>query len=88
MAWMVPDELWALVAPLLPPPPSHARGGRPRIPDRKAFAGILFILRSGCPWSLLPPSSAAAAGAPAGAGCATGRRRACGDDSNGCCSSA
>lgn len=54
MAWMVPDELWGVVAPLLPPPPSHARGGRPRIPDRNVLAGILFVLRSGCPWSILP----------------------------------
>jgi transposase len=54
MAWMVPDELWGVVAPLLPSPPSHARGGRPRIPDRNVLAGILFILRSGCPWAILP----------------------------------
>src|SRR5215207_6536049 len=51
---MVPDELWDVVAPLLPPAPSHARGGRPRVPDRAALAGILFVLRTGCPWSLLP----------------------------------
>jgi transposase len=51
---MVPDELWAVIAPLLPPAPSRARGGRPRVPDRAALAGILFIRRTGCPWSLLP----------------------------------
>jgi transposase len=51
---MVPDELWAVVAPLLPPAPSHARGGRPRVPDRAALAGIRFSLRTGGPWSLLP----------------------------------
>jgi transposase len=50
---MVPDELWAVVEPLLPPPPSHARGGRPRVPDRAALAGILFVLRTGTPWSYL-----------------------------------
>ena len=53
MAAMVPDELWAVIQPLLPLPPSHARGGRPRIPDRQVLAGILFVLRTGTPWSYL-----------------------------------
>lgn len=51
---MVPDELWEILAPLLPPAPSHAKGGRPRVPDRAALAGILFVPRTGCPWSYLP----------------------------------
>ena len=50
---MVSDELWAAVEPLLPPAPSHARGGRPRVPDRAALAGILFVLRTGTPWHYL-----------------------------------
>ena len=50
---MVRDALWAAIAPLLPGPPSHARGGRPRVPDRAALAGILFVLRTGTPWALL-----------------------------------
>ena len=28
--------------------------GRPRIPDRAALTGILFVLRSGLPWQMLP----------------------------------
>src|SRR5690348_14533387 len=51
---MVPDELWTVVEPLIPPAPSHTRGGRPRVPDRAALAGILFVLRTGCPWAYLP----------------------------------
>lgn len=51
---MVPDELWAVLEPLIPPPPSHERGGRPRVSDRAALAGILFVLRTGCPWAYLP----------------------------------
>ena len=51
---MVPDELWALIAPLLPPEPPKPRGGRPRLSDRAALAGILFVLRTGTPWALLP----------------------------------
>ena len=62
MAAMVPDELWAVIQPLLPPPPSHARGGRPRIPDRQVLAGILFVLRTGTPWSYLTGDLACGSG--------------------------
>jgi transposase len=30
------------------------KGGRPRISDRAALGGIVFVLRTGCPWRLLP----------------------------------
>jgi len=30
------------------------KGGRPRIPDRAALSGIIFVLRSGLPWEMLP----------------------------------
>ena len=45
--WHVSDELWERVEPLGPPAPSHALGGRPRLPDRHAFAAIRFALRTG-----------------------------------------
>jgi transposase len=51
---LVSDELWALVAPLLPPPRPRPKGGRPPVDDRKALAGILFVLQSGIPWAMLP----------------------------------
>src|SRR3982750_1971014 len=51
---LVSDELWALTAPLLPPERPKPKGGRPRVPDRAALTGILFVLRSGIPWRLLP----------------------------------
>ena len=51
---LVPDELWAIVAPLLPPTPPHPKGGRPRVPDRACLTGIIFVLKSGIPWELLP----------------------------------
>jgi transposase len=28
--------------------------GRPRIPDRSALEGIVYVLRSGIPWRMLP----------------------------------
>ena len=51
---LVSDELWAMVAPLLPPPRPRPKGGRPPVDDRKALAGILFVLQSGIPWAMLP----------------------------------
>jgi transposase len=51
---LVSGELWALVAPLLPPPRPKPKGGRPSVDDRKALAGILFVLQSGIPWAMLP----------------------------------
>ena len=48
---LVNDELWALVQPLLPPPPPlrFRCPGRKRIDDRKALTGIIFVLKSGIP---------------------------------------
>jgi transposase len=51
---LVSDELWALVAPLLPPEPPKPKGGRPRISDRAALTGIVFVLKTGIPWEMLP----------------------------------
>jgi transposase len=51
---LVSDELWALVAPLLPPAPPKPKGGRPRVPDRACLTGIIFVLTSGIPWEMLP----------------------------------
>jgi len=52
--WMVSDEFWEKVEPLIPPAPSHAEGGRPRMDDRKAFAAIVYVLRTGIQWNALP----------------------------------
>src|SRR3982751_178262 len=51
---LVSDELWAVLAPLLPPEPPKPKGGRPRVPDRAALTGILFVLHPGIPWEMLP----------------------------------
>jgi len=52
--WMVSDEFWERVEPLVPEAPSHARGGRPRISDRKAFEAMVYVLRTGIQWNALP----------------------------------
>jgi len=51
---LVPDEMWAVMAPLLPEEPPKPKGGRPRVPDRDALRGIVFVLRTGMPWEMLP----------------------------------
>ncbi len=51
---LVSDELWAIVEPLLPTEPPKPKGGRPRVPDRAALTGIIFVLKSGIPWEMLP----------------------------------
>jgi transposase len=51
---LVSDDLWAVVAPLLPPVPPRPKGGRPRVPDRACLTGIIFVLKSGLPWEMLP----------------------------------
>ena len=51
---LVSDELWEFVEPLLPEEPPKPKGGRPRLDDRAALSGILFVLKSGIPWEMLP----------------------------------
>lgn len=51
---LVSDELWEAIEPLLPPEPPRPKGGRPRVPNRAALAGIVFVLKSGIPWEMLP----------------------------------
>ena len=51
---LVSDELWALVEPLLPSHPPRSKGGRPPLPDRACFTGIVFVLKTGIQWEDLP----------------------------------
>lgn len=51
---LVPDELWTILEPLLPPEPPKPKGGRPRVPDRACLTGIVFVLKTGIPWESLP----------------------------------
>lgn len=46
------DAQWKSIKPLLPP---EKAGGRPRSVDmREILNGILYVVRSGCAWRLMP----------------------------------
>ncbi|WP_406066031.1 transposase [Micromonospora sp. NBC_00860] len=49
--WIVSDELWAEIEPLLPPRPPrrHRFPGRERLDDRRVLCGILFMLHTAIP---------------------------------------
>jgi transposase len=51
---LLPDELWHEVEPLLPSHPAQPKGGRPPVDDRLCLRGLIFILRSGMAYQLLP----------------------------------
>lgn len=52
---LVPDELWEAIEPLLPRHKAKpGKRGRPPVDDRACLTGIVFVLRSGIPWEMLP----------------------------------
>jgi transposase len=51
---LVSDELWEIIEPSLPEEPPKPEGGRPRVDDWAALTGIIFVLKSGMPWEMLP----------------------------------
>src|SRR5215204_1422634 len=60
---LVPDTLWEAIEPLLPAELPKPKGGRPRVPNRATLGGIIFVLRTGCPWRLLPKELGCGSGA-------------------------
>ncbi len=55
LPWIVPDELWARIEPLLPVVERRAdHPGRKRLDDRQVLSGILFVLYTGIAWEFLP----------------------------------
>jgi len=51
---LVSDELWEVIVPLIPAEPPKPKGGRPRVDNRAVLTGILFVLKTGIPWEMLP----------------------------------
>ncbi len=52
---LVPDGVWELVAPLLPPFSRRPQGGGTAPCDERAvFTAVVYVLTSGCAWRHLP----------------------------------
>ena len=52
--WEVDDELWSIIQDILNELDPSAATGRPRIGQREALNGIIYVMRSGCQWNRLP----------------------------------
>ena len=61
-SWVVTDDFWQRVEPLIPvrarvADKAYVRkpgAGRPPKPARQVFEAIVFVLRTGCQWKALP----------------------------------
>src|SRR6187431_900834 len=61
-SWVVSDDFWARVEPLVPTRVSVTRktyvrqpgAGRPPKPARQVFEAVVYVLRTGCQWKALP----------------------------------
>jgi transposase len=51
----VSDRFWAQAEPLLEPFKRRKPGGSKPLDFRRVMNGILYVLKSGCQWGLLPP---------------------------------
>ncbi len=53
---LIDDELWTLIEPLLPARKRRRKKYPGRLPlkNRATLTGILFVLRTGIPWNMLP----------------------------------
>jgi transposase len=50
----LPDDLWNEVKNIFPAEKPVETIGRPVVPFRRVLDGILYMLRTGCQWKMLP----------------------------------
>ena len=48
------DAQWQRIAPLFPKPRPDGRGRPRKVPYRRIVDAVLYLLRTGCAWRLLP----------------------------------
>lgn len=69
-ARLVPEEMWQVARPLLPPGRRRSQGGgRPRADERAGLVAVVFVVTSGGSWRSIPESF--------GVAVATAHRRFC-----------
>jgi putative transposase len=54
MRYLLTDDLWAVMAPLVEKAKKHRGGPPPTVPDRLFFEAVLYWARTGVPWRDLP----------------------------------
>ena len=54
MRYMLTDELWTVMEPLVERAKRYTCGQRPTLPDRMFFEALLYVGRTGIPWRDLP----------------------------------
>src|SRR6516165_1848234 len=54
MRYMLTDDLWAAMGPLVGQARRHKGGQPPALPDRMFFEAVLYWARTGIPWRDLP----------------------------------
>src|SRR5262245_61089084 len=54
MRYMITDELWAALGPVVEQAKRHRQGQKPELPERLFFEAILYWARTGVPWRDLP----------------------------------
>ena len=52
--WRIPDDLWLIVQHVLPREELQRSRGRPWIHPRRVLDGVLYVLRTGCQWKVVP----------------------------------
>lgn len=50
----IPDKLWDEIISVLPREKPGNAVGRPTVPFRKVMDGVMYVLRTGCQWKMLP----------------------------------
>jgi putative transposase len=54
MRYLLTDDLWAALEPLVQQAKRHKGGQRPQLSERSFFEALLYLARTGIPWRDLP----------------------------------
>lgn len=54
MRYMISDELWTALGPVVAAAKRNRQGPAPTLPDRAFFEALLYLARTGVPWRDLP----------------------------------